>query len=325
MRFGLALPHYDFSTPGGEAITFRRVAEAALHAERLGFDSVWVSDHFFLSLARYGGGDELQGTLEPMTTLAGIAAVTERVRLGTLVACAPFRHPAVLVKQATAIDLISGGRMELGIGAGWYRDEFEAFGYGFGDTGERFALLEETLRVLDMLFREGPADYEGERFALHDAYNHPAPAQSPRPPLWLGAKGGQRSLRLAARYADGWNTVWRWELGAYADRVEVARRSCEELERDPATLRLSLGLATLIGADDRDLARRFEALPSAGDLEGFARDSLTGTPERILERVAAFESLGVEELIANFSSVPFAVADPSMPELFAETVLAKAR
>src|SRR5438067_13630980 len=109
MRFGLALPHYDFSMPDGGPVTFEHVAEAARDAERLGFDSVWISDHFFLSLARYGGDDEPRGSLEPMTTLAGLAAVTEHVRLGTLVACAPFRHPGVLVKQATAVDLLSGG------------------------------------------------------------------------------------------------------------------------------------------------------------------------------------------------------------------------
>src|SRR6266511_2427276 len=155
MRFGLALPHCDFSSPQGGPVTFARVAEAAVEAERLGFDSVWISDHFFLSLARYGGTDEPHGSLEPMTTLAGLAAVTDRVRLGTLVACAPFRHPAILAKQATAIDLLSGGRMEIGIGAGWYEDEFSAFGYPFGDTGERFGLLEETLQVLGLLFAEG--------------------------------------------------------------------------------------------------------------------------------------------------------------------------
>ena len=330
MRFGLALPHYDYSSPEGGPVTFERVADAALLVERLGFDSVWISDHFFLSLARYGGTDERQGTLEPLTTLGGLAAVTERVRLGTLVACAPFRHPAVLVKQATAVDLFSGGRMELGIGAGWYGEEFEAFGVPYGDTGQRFGLLEETLRVMEVLFAEEPANFEGERFALRDAYNHPRPVQRPRPPVWLGAKGGDRSLRLAARYADGWNTVWRWAPEAYGERVRAARRACEEMGRDPATLRLSVGLSTIVGEDDADLQRRHEELvrltPGAvPPLEELRRDGLAGTPEQVLDRVRAFEELGVEEVIASFSSLPFAVADPSTVELFGEAVLAPAR
>src|SRR5205807_3978790 len=129
-------------------------------------------------------------------------------------------------------------------------------------TGERFAYLEETLEVLGLLFADGPADHDGPRFRLRGAYNHPRPAQRPRPPIWLGAKGGDRSLRIAARHADGWNTVWRWEPKAYRDRVEAARRICEEQGRDPATLRLSVGLSTLIGEDDRGVARRFDQVRS---------------------------------------------------------------
>jgi len=329
MRFGLALPHYDFSVPGGGPVTFEHVADTARDAERLGFDSVWISDHFFLSLSRYGGDETPHGSLEPMTTLAGLAAVTDRVRLGTLVVCAPFRHPGVLVKQATAIDLLSEGRMELGIGAGWYEDEFEAFGLPYGEVGERFALLEETLQVVEVLFREGPAEFQGERFALRGAYNHPGPAQTPRPPIWVGAKGGDRSLRLAARYADGWNTVWRWEPNAYGDRVRDAREACERIDRDPSTLRLSVGLSTLIGEDDGDVRARYADLvrrtpAKVPSLEELARDALVGTPDEIRERIAAFEELGVEELIASFSSLPFVIHDPSTVELFAESVLAPA-
>ena len=326
MKFGLALPHYDFSFPDGSPVTFERTAEAARDAERLGFDSVWVSDHFFLSLARYGGGDELLGSLEPFTTLAGLSQVTERVRLGTLVACAPFRHPGILVKQATAVDLWSGGRLDLGIGAGWYEDEFRAFGYEFGSTADRFSILEETLQVTGALFGEGPVDHDGDRFHLRGAYNHPAATQQPRPPIWLGAKGGDRSLRLAARYCDGWNTVWRWEPAAYAGRVEAARRACEEAGRDPSTLRLSVGLYTLAGEDDRDLARRYEALQrwtpggalDGQSLEQFAEGALCGTPARIRERVEEFGALGVEEIIVAPASLPFAVFDPSMLEIVAE-------
>src|SRR5881296_2021674 len=132
MRLGLALPHYDFSLPDGQPISFARMAPVARTAERAGFDSVWVSDHFFLSLAKYSGSPGKRGSLEPLTTLVGLASATDRVRLGTLVLSAPFRHPAVLAKAVTSLDLLSGGRFELGIGAGWYEDEFRAFGYGFG-------------------------------------------------------------------------------------------------------------------------------------------------------------------------------------------------
>lgn len=329
MRVGLALPHYDFSLPGGEPISFARVAEVATTAERLGFDAVWMSDHFFTSLERYGGDAELQGSLEPLTTLAALAPLTERVRLGTLVLSAGFRHPAVLAKSATAIDLLSGGRLDLGLGAGWYAPEFEAFGYPFGSTGERFRTLEETLEVLGRLFAEGPASYKGERFQLREAYNHPRPAQSPRPPIWVGGKGGPRLLGLAARLADGWNTAWRWTPEAYAGRAAAAREACERIGRDPATLRLSLGLFTVLGEDEADLARRYalmaEHLPAGVTeqlpLEMLRRECLAGTPEQALERLGRFAELGVEELVVSPAPLWFSLPDPSMLDLLAQTLI----
>ena len=257
MRIGLALPHYDFSIPG-ESASFARAAEFAKRAEGLGFDSVWVSDHFFYSLARFGAGGTLQGSLEPLSTLAGLAALTERVRLGPLVLGAPFRHPAVVAKAAGTIQQLSRGRFDLAVGAGWYQEEFDAFGYDYSSVGGRFAMLEEYVKVLVLLLREGPASFEGKFFALHEAYNHPLP--DPRPPLWLGGKGGDRLLRLAARHADGWNTVWRWTVEGYAARVRRAREICEGSGRDPATLGLSVGLYTIVGEDEADLARRYRAM-----------------------------------------------------------------
>lgn len=331
MRFGLALPHYDFSLAEARPVRFEDTAEAASLAERLGFSSAWISDHFFLSTERYGGGPRPHGALEPMTTLAALATRTERIRLGTLV-LGPFRHPAILAKSAAAVDLISGGRLDLGIGAGWYEEEFRAFGYRFGTTGERFAVLEETLAVLRLLFGEGPASHQGRFFRLDGAHNNPAPAQRPGPPVWVGAKGGPRALRLAARLAEGWNTVWRWTPQDYADRVRDAHRICEQEDRDPSTLRLSVGLYTLVGEDERDLARRYDALRrwSPGDaladvpLEEFARGALVGTAERVLEIVGEFEALGVEEMVIAPASVPFAMPDPSAVELFAEAVMTRA-
>ena len=330
MRIGLALPHYDFSFPDGRPVSHERLRDAAVRAEALGFDSGWVSDHFYLSLARYGGGDEPRGSLEPMTSLAALATATSRMRLGTLV-LGPFRHPGQLAKMATVIDLVSGGRFDLGIGAGWYADEFRAFGYGFGEVGERFGLLEETLQALGGLFSGGPASFEGTHVRLDGAYNRPEPAQRPGPPVWVGAKGGPRALRMAVRHADGWNTVWRWTFDDYAARVADARRICVEEGRDPATLRLSVGLTTLIGRDRADLERRYEALArwTPGGLheplERFANGALVGTVEEAADLVGRFGELGVEEMIVSPAGVPFAIPDWDDVELVASELIPRVR
>jgi probable F420-dependent oxidoreductase len=333
MRIGLALPHYDFSIPGVSPIRFEALAEVAVRAERLGFDSVWMSDHLFATLGRYGGGDERYGSLEPLSTLAALATLTERIRLGTLVLSAAFRHPAIVTKTVTAIDRLSNGRVELGLGAGWFADEYEAFGYGFGSVGDRFAQLEETMGYLDALFGDEPASFEGPRFSLREAHNQPRPVQEPRPPLLVGGKGGPRMLRLAARFADGWNTVWRWTPEAYAERAAAAREACERIGRDPATLRLSLGLFTVLGENEADLVRRYglmrERLPAgvvdAAPLEELRRDGLVGTPDDVLERLERFAEHGVSELVVAPAPVWFALPDPSMLDLFAERVLPAAK
>jgi probable F420-dependent oxidoreductase len=331
MRFGLALPHYDFSLRDTGPIRFAHTAEWAMRAEEAGFDSVWVSDHFFYSLARYGLGEELLGSLEPMTVLAALARTTSRVRLGTLVLGVPFRHPAILAKSATAIDLLSGGRLDLGLGAGWYEEEFERFGYTFATLGERFSRLEETVAALDELLAGGPVTFEGEYVQFVEAYDHPRPAQQPRPPIWIGAKGGDRALRLAVRHADGWNTVWRWTVDAYAERVRRARELCEEHGRDPATFRLSIGLYSVIGEDKRDLARRWEAMrawaPGAAidPLDAFVGDTLSGTVQQVGERIEELAALGVEEIVVSPATLPFAIPDPSMLDILTEAVMPTAR
>ena len=332
MRIGLALPHYDYSFPDGKPLSWPRLVDAAQRAEALGFDSVWISDHFFLDLARYGGSAAPFGTIEPFTALAALATATERVRLGTLVACAPFRHPAHVAKMATAIDLISGGRFDLGLGAGWYEPEFGAFGYELAPTGDRFAMLEESVEVVAGLFAEGPFTHEGKRFRIDGAYNHPRPDQPGGPPIWVGGKGGNRLLRLVARHASGWNTVWKRAVDSFVERAGTLRQLAEAGGRDPGSIRLSIGLYTLVGEDEKDLARRFRTLQRRApggaldeeSLDDYTRETLTGTPRACLAKLASLASAGAEEFIVGAGCVPFSVADWSMVELVAEALIPEA-
>jgi probable F420-dependent oxidoreductase len=330
MRIGLALPHYGFSFPDGGELSWDRLSSWASRAEAKGFDSVWVSDHFFLSLERYGGPEEPYGSVEPLMALAALAAVTERVRLGTLVLGAGFRHPAMVAKSAVTIDHLSGGRLDLGLGAGWYEDEYRALGYDFGTVGGRFSVLEEAVEVLALLFGEKePVSWQGEHFHLDEAYCRPRPFQQPRPPLWLGGKGGPRLLRLVARRADGWNTVWALTPEVYGERARELDRLCESEGRDPHTVRRSVGLYTMVGESQPDLEARWRRVQGWGpggafahsDLGAWRQDKLAGTPEQVVERIAEFAALGVEEVILSMGPLPFAIADAEMFDLIAEKVI----
>ena len=257
MRTGLAIPQYGFSLPSG-SITFADTASWAKRAEELGFDSVWLSDHLFYSFARYGAGGEPIEAMEPLTTIAGLAAVTERVRLGVIVLCAPFRHPALVAKAAATIDQISGGRVEVGFGAGWLEQEFEAFGYRFGTVGERFAALEDAVAIASGLFAGAdPLSHDGTVWALHGGRLTPPPVQRPIP-LWVGGKGGPRLLRVAARSASGWNTVWRVAPDAHRAALDGVHAACEEVGRDPGTFRRSIGLYGIAGRTEDDARQTFE-------------------------------------------------------------------
>lgn len=332
MRFGMSLPQYGFSLADDAPITFDEMAVWARRAEALGFDSLWISDHFFYSFARLGADATPIAAIEPLTAIAGLAAVTERIRLGTLVLGAPFRHPSIVAKMATTIDGISGGRLDLGVGAGWLEEEFTAFGYPYGSVGERFESLEETLQVLQALFSGSAATLDGPTVSLRDARLLPESVQR-RIPVWVGGKGGPRLLKLAARYADGWNSVWRWTPEVYGERAAAAREACEREGRDPSTFRLSVGLYSLIGESDESFRAVFERAKAVmpGDAmrdeteASWRADTLSGTPEQVIERVLAFEAIGVEEIIVAPWVLPFAVPEPEQVDLFAELVLARFR
>jgi len=315
MRIGVALPQYDYSVPGEYPLRFETIVEYAREAERLGFDSLWVSDHLTLDLRKYGGRPDAERVYDPLVVLAALARVTHSVRLGTLVALEALRPASVLAKSCASLDRISGGRLDIGVGAGWYEPDYAAIDMTMPPPAARLARLDECLQVLTSLLGGGPSTIEGEYHRTAGAQNLPPAAQSPRPPVFVGGRG-DRLLDCVARRADGWNTGWAWTFEDYAERSRVLDAACLRIDRDPRTVTRSLGLYTLVGEDDADLADRFEYMRQRGpqgvladvDLEQWRQGRLVGTMEEVRAQAARWEALGVDELICGFGAVPFAVS-----------------
>jgi F420-dependent oxidoreductase-like protein len=241
MKIGVVVPQgwvgeYDGWDP---LDAWRRTTEVARQADRLGFESIWLFDHFH-TIPR--PTDEI--TFESFTSLSALAALTERIRLGHIVICTAFRNPALTAKMISTMDSISGGRMELGIGAGWKRDEWLGYGYGFPDTKERLARLADDLEVITAMLagdRHQHATYVGPYAHVRDAVNVPKPIQRPRVPIMVGGNGPKVTWRLAARHADELN-LDGLTPSEVTDALPVIASRCEEIGRDPATLPVSVHL-----------------------------------------------------------------------------------
>jgi probable F420-dependent oxidoreductase len=324
VKVGLALPQYDYSVAGENPLTFATIVEYARAAEARGFDSVWLSDHLFLDLAKYGGPDERYGCFEPLVTLAALARSVDRIRLGTLVLCEALRPATVAAKALATLDRISGGRLDVGLGAGWYEPEYTAIGMTLPRPGERLARLREAVDVVTGLLGGGPFTYEGRFHQAHDAHNLPPAQQQPRPRVFVGGSG-DRLLDLVARSADGWNTCWAWTPEAYRERLGVLERACARVDRDPATVWRTLGLYALVGENEADLRRRFERLrelspPGIRTLEDFATfrtGRLVGTIEQVRDQVGEWEALGVDTIVCGLGAVPFQAGPLADLELLA--------
>jgi len=316
MRIGFALPQYDYSVHGESPLRFDTIVEYAQLAEANGADSIWLSDHLFLDIAKYGGPPDPAGCFDPLVTLAALARVVPRVRLGTLVLLEALRPAAVLAKSLSTLDQISDGRLDIGLGAGWYEPEYKAIGMEMPSPKVRLDRLIDAIEVVKGLLPGGPFTYDGEHHRAHDAHNLPPAVQQPRPRVMIGGKG-DRLLRIVAERADGWNTCWAWTFDAYKERADVLDRACEKAGRDPATVWRTLGLYALVGENEADLERRFELLRETspkGVLDGttlaeFRTGRLVGTVEQVQEQIKGWEALGVDTIILGAGVVPFQVAD----------------
>ncbi|MFQ5513965.1 MAG: TIGR03560 family F420-dependent LLM class oxidoreductase [Myxococcota bacterium] len=303
LRFGVTLPQIKRS--------WEETRTTALELERLGFDSLWVCDHL------YGIPNPTLPIFEAWSELAAVAALTERVELGTLVTPPFFRNPAVLAKQIATIDRISNGRCIAGLGAGWFEAEFRAYGCEFPPLGERLRALEEMTEILKRLWTEERAEFEGRTAKVVEAFCAPKPVR--RPPILIGGGGERILMRIAARHADIWNNmgVFQPQLAA---KVEVLHRRCDEIGRDPATLEISQQCLVVLGEDE---AAARAALEKAGRIYGghlgatLEEHGLWGTPDRVIDGIERHRKLGctlfIMELFGRDTRVP--------AQLFAEKVL----
>jgi F420-dependent oxidoreductase-like protein len=274
-----------------QGATYDDLLAVARETERLGFDGFFRSDHL---MAMAGSGEP--GPTDAWTTLAGLARDTSRIRLGTLMTAATFRLPGPLAIAVAQVDAMSGGRVELGIGTGWFEQEHAAYGIPFPSLNERFERLAEQLAIITGLWTTPTGErfsWEGTHYRLTDSPALPKPAQSPRPPVIVGGWGRTRTPRLAARYADEFNVPFS-PLSAFDGQVAAVRAACETVDRDPATMRFSAALTTAVGADEAEYARRAAAAGQSPDQ--VRANGAGGTVGEVVERLRGFADAGAETI-----------------------------
>ena len=310
-KFGLILA----LTINGLAVSeYPEMVRVSNLAEGYGFGSIWLCDHFLTTspeeyvqdagITSAGGVPQSttgvprasMSLLESWTALAALARDTTRIRLGTSVLCNSYRHPSVLAKMAATLDVISEGRLDLGLGAGWFKREFEAYGIPFPPAGERVSALDEALEVMKIMWTEPNPVYEGRFYTLDGAICDPPPVQKPHPPLWVGGEG-DRVQRIAAHSAQGINIRW-WPPEKVSQRREYLAEACAEVGRDPATLRLSVTtlLAPTDSAEQEARVRQeFASIPETG--------LIVGSPQRCIERITAYREAGIDTFLFTIPDV----------------------
>ena len=323
MRFGLFIPQgWRLDLAGlAPADHWRTMLEVARTAESGPFESIWVYDHFHTVPVPTD-----EATHEAWTLMAAFAAATERVRLGQMCTCMGYRDPAYLAKVAATADLISGGRVEMGIGAGWYEHEWRAYGYGFPSAGERIRQLDEGVQIMRQLWTEGSATFSGKHYQVDGAICRPLPLQEGGIPLWIAGGGERKTLRIAAQYAA--YTNFDGSAEGFAHKSEVLAEHCREVGRDYTEIVRSANYNIVIGETEKEVQDRlawirahYEPLLPADELErtcdNIAKGPMVGTPEQITERLAALGELGMSYAIFYF---PEAAYDRTGIELFAKQV-----
>jgi F420-dependent oxidoreductase-like protein len=298
-----------------QGATYDDLLRVARAAEDLGFGAFFRSDHYL------GMGTEgLPGPTDAWVTLAGLARETSTIRLGTLMTSVTFRYPGPLAISVAQVDQMSGGRVELGIGAGWFEAEHTAYGIPFPDTRERFDRLEESLTVVSGLWTTPPGDrfdFDGRYYPVVDSPALPKPVQSPRPPILVGGKGKVRTPALAARFADEFNIPFE-SLDASRAIFGRVREACTAAGRDPASLTCSNALVLCCGRDEAELSQRAKAI--GREVDELRTNGLAGTPDEVVDKIGRYGEAGAERVylqMLDLSDLDHLelVADKVMPQV----------
>jgi F420-dependent oxidoreductase-like protein len=324
MRFGLFVPQgwrLDLTgiDPADQWPAMLGVARAA---EQGGFESVWVFDHFHTVPVPT---DEV--THEAWSLMAALGATTERVRLGQMCTCMGYRNPAYLAKVAATIDVVSGGRVEMGIGAGWYEHEWRAYGYGFPGAGDRLGQLDEGVQIMRQLWTTGKATLAGTHYQVDGAIGRPLPLQEGGIPLWIAGGGEKKTLRTAARYAG--YTNFTGTPDEFVHKSEILRAHCADVGTDFGAITRSANYSVVIGETDAQVKDRLAWIRShyAATLpadvaestsQSYATGPMVGTPEQIVTRLREMRDLGMTYAITYFAEAAY---DRSGIDLFAEQVI----
>jgi F420-dependent oxidoreductase-like protein len=303
---------------GGDGTGFATDAEAqwgkaveiAVLAEQLGYDSVWVYDHVH-NVPRPAG----EAVFECWTTMAAISQRTSRVRLGQMVGCNSYRQPSLLAKITSTIDIISGGRLDWGIGAGWYENEYKGYGYPFPRPAERIGMLRESVEIVKSMWTQPETTYDGRFYSLLRANCDPKPLQRPHPPIWIGGGGEQLTLRVVAQLADCSN--FGGKPDEWARKREILKGHCAAVGRDEDTIRKTWSPEMFIRETQAEVDAAGTRSLWGEAAEGWRAGNLVGTPEQVAEKVAAYVAMGCTGFIPWCSDYP----DTESLELFATKVM----
>jgi F420-dependent oxidoreductase-like protein len=311
--FGAFVPQgwkMELSSIDGAEAKWQTAVDAARLIEELGYDSLWVYDHFH-NVPRPAH----EAVFECWTTIAALSQVTSRVRLGQMVGCNSYRQPSVLAKITATVDVISGGRLDWGIGAGWYENEYKGYGFEFPAPKVRIGMLRETVEIVKSMWTDEETSYDGRYYTLERANCDPKPLQDPHPPIWIGGGGEQLTLRVVARHADVAN--FGGKPHEWAHKAEVLKGHCKDVGRDYDEIRKTISGEMMV----RETEAEIDAIGTKSlwgePLDSWKAGNLVGTPEQVAEKLQAYIDLGCTGFVPWCADYP----DTESLRLFAEKVI----